>query len=68
MNYFVLLRSEIYHLIFKNIAALENANYGACFGSGVAAIDCLLKILNPNLLQLSFHLYLDQSKFMMFYI
>lgn len=31
-----------------NIAALENAKYGACFGSGVAAIDCLLKILNPG--------------------
>jgi cystathionine beta-lyase/cystathionine gamma-synthase len=32
----------------KNIAALENGKYGACFGSGLAAIDCLLKILNPG--------------------
>lgn len=32
----------------KNIAALENAKYGACFGSGVAAIDCLIKMLNPG--------------------
>lgn len=32
----------------KNIAALENAEYGACFGSGMAAIDCLLKMLKPG--------------------
>jgi cystathionine beta-lyase len=32
----------------QNIAALENAKYGACFGSGLAAIDCLLKMLNPG--------------------
>lgn len=32
----------------KNLAALENAKFGACFGSGLAAIDCLLKILNPG--------------------
>ena len=31
-----------------NIAALENGKYGACFGSGMAAIDCLLKMLNPG--------------------
>lgn len=31
-----------------NLAALENAKYGACFGSGLAAIDCLLKTLNPG--------------------
>ena len=31
-----------------NIAALENGNYGACFGSGLAAIDCVLKMLNPG--------------------
>jgi cystathionine beta-lyase len=31
-----------------NIAALENAKYGACFGSGLAAMDCLLKMLNPG--------------------
>ncbi len=31
-----------------NLAALENGKYGACFGSGLAAIDCLLKILSPG--------------------
>lgn len=32
----------------KSIAALENAKFGACFGSGLAAIDCVLKMLNPG--------------------
>ncbi|MGB0851512.1 MAG: cystathionine gamma-synthase [Bacteroidia bacterium] len=32
----------------SNIAALENGKFGACFGSGMAAIDCLLKILKPG--------------------
>tara|TARA_B100000524_G_scaffold55537_1_gene25830 strand:- start:23242 stop:24387 length:1146 start_codon:yes stop_codon:yes gene_type:complete len=32
----------------KNIAALENASYGACFGSGLAAIDCVMKMLTPG--------------------
>ncbi|WP_084274390.1 cystathionine gamma-synthase [Crocinitomix catalasitica] len=32
----------------KSIAALENGNYGACFGSGLAAIDCIIKMLNPG--------------------
>lgn len=32
----------------NNLAALENAKYGACFASGLAAIDCLLKTLNPS--------------------
>ena len=32
----------------SSLAALENAKYGACFGSGLAAIDCLLKILSPG--------------------
>lgn len=36
------------HALEKNIAALENASYGACFGSGLAAIDCLLKMFNPG--------------------
>ncbi|MGY6562502.1 MAG: cystathionine gamma-synthase [Luteibaculaceae bacterium] len=30
------------------IAQLENAKYGACFGSGLAAIDCVIKMLNPG--------------------
>ncbi len=32
----------------KALAALENATYGACFGSGLAAIDCVLKMLKPG--------------------
>lgn len=32
----------------NSIAALENGKFGACFGSGLAAIDCLLKTLNPG--------------------
>lgn len=31
-----------------NLAALENGKYGACFASGVAAVDCLLKMLGPG--------------------
>ncbi|MDG1841943.1 MAG: cystathionine gamma-synthase [Crocinitomicaceae bacterium] len=36
------------HALEKSIAALENAKHGACFGSGLSAIDCLIKILNPG--------------------
>lgn len=36
------------HALEKNLAAIENGNYGACFGSGLAAIDCLLKMLDPG--------------------
>jgi len=32
----------------KNLAALENGNFGACFGSGLASIDCIIKMLNPG--------------------
>ena len=32
----------------NNIAALENGKYGAAFGSGLAAIDCVMKILKPG--------------------
>jgi cystathionine beta-lyase len=32
----------------QNIAAIENGKYGACFGSGLAAIDCVVKMLNPG--------------------
>lgn len=31
-----------------SIAALENGKYGACFGSGLAAIDAVIKLLNPG--------------------
>jgi cystathionine beta-lyase len=31
-----------------SIASLENAQYGLCFGSGMAAIDALLKLLQPG--------------------
>ncbi len=36
------------HALEKNLAAIENGKYGACFGSGLAAMDCLIKILNPG--------------------
>lgn len=32
----------------KNLAAIENGKFGACFGSGLAAIDCVIKMLNPG--------------------
>lgn len=32
----------------QNLALLENGKYGACFGSGLAAIDAILKMLNPG--------------------
>ena len=32
----------------SNIAAIENGKYGACFASGIAAIDCVIKMLNPG--------------------
>lgn len=36
------------HALEKNIAAIENGKYGACFGSGLAAIDCVIKMLDPG--------------------
>lgn len=36
------------HALEKAIAALENGEFGACFGSGLAAIDCIIKMLNPG--------------------
>lgn len=32
----------------SNLAALENAKYGLCFGSGLAAIDAVIKLLKPG--------------------
>jgi len=32
----------------KNLAALENGSYGLCFGSGLAAIDSIIKLLSPG--------------------
>lgn len=32
----------------NNLAAIEGGKYGACFGSGLAAIDAVVKILNPG--------------------
>ena len=32
----------------ENLAQLESGKYGACFGSGLAAIDCVLKMLSPG--------------------
>lgn len=36
------------HALEKNLAAIENGGFGLCFGSGMAAIDNLLKLLNPG--------------------
>jgi cystathionine beta-lyase len=32
----------------RNIAGLESGKYGLCFGSGLAAIDAIIKLLNPG--------------------
>jgi cystathionine gamma-lyase len=32
----------------KNLAAIENGKYGLCFGSGMAAIDAVIKLLKPG--------------------
>ena len=36
------------HALEKNLAAIEDAKYGLCFGSGLAAIDAVIKTLNPG--------------------
>ena len=36
------------HALEKNIAAIENGRFGAAFGSGLAAIDCVIKMLSPG--------------------
>jgi len=36
------------HALEKAIAELENGTYGACFGSGMAATDCVIKMLKPG--------------------
>ena len=36
------------HALENAIAALENVEYGACFGSGLAALDAVLKMLSPG--------------------
>jgi cystathionine beta-lyase/cystathionine gamma-synthase len=36
------------HALEQNLAALENGQFGACFASGLAAIDCVIKMLNPG--------------------
>lgn len=35
-------------MLEKNLAALENCNYGLCFSSGMGAIDAVIKMLNPG--------------------
>ena len=36
------------HVLEKNLAALENGNYGLTFSSGLAAMDALLKSFKPG--------------------
>ena len=33
----------------KNLAALENGKYGLCFGSGLAAIDAIIKFISERI-------------------
>ncbi|HXB13918.1 MAG TPA: cystathionine gamma-synthase [Bacteroidia bacterium] len=32
----------------NNLAAIEDGKHGLCFGSGMAATDCIIKLLNPG--------------------
>ncbi len=36
------------HALEKNLAAIENGKFGACFGSGLASMDCILKMFEPG--------------------
>jgi len=36
------------HALEKAIAELENGSFGVCFGSGMAAIDSIIKMLEPG--------------------
>ena len=36
------------HALESNLAALENGKHGLCFGSGMAAIDAVAKLLNQG--------------------
>jgi len=36
------------HVLQTNLAALENGKAGICFGSGMAAMDAILRLLNPG--------------------
>lgn len=36
------------NVLQDNLAALENGKYGICFGSGLAAVDALVKLLKPG--------------------
>ena len=35
-------------ILENNLSALEGGKFGACFGSGLAAIDAVIKMLNPG--------------------
>jgi len=36
------------HALEMNLASIENGKHGLCFGSGLAAIDAVIKMLNPG--------------------
>ena len=36
------------HALEKNLASLENGKHGLCFGSGLGAIDAIIKLLSPG--------------------
>ena len=35
-------------ILENNLSAIEGGKFGACFGSGLAAIDAVIKMLNPG--------------------
>lgn len=42
------VRNPTRTVLENSLASLENANFAACFGSGIAAIDGVLKLLKPG--------------------
>ena len=36
------------HALEQNLASLENGKFGLCFGSGLGAIDAIIKLLSPG--------------------
>ena len=44
----VLVNIKVLPTLEKSLASIENGNYGMAFGSGLAAIDAVLKLLSPG--------------------
>ncbi|MCB0479802.1 MAG: cystathionine gamma-synthase [Flavobacteriales bacterium] len=41
-------RNPTRSMLESNLASIENGKYGMCFGSGLAAIDAVMKLLKPG--------------------